>query len=91
MSEKFEIPTQAQQVTDTVKKALSGLGSYLEGAAGELGKIQSKGLEQANALVDSATRATQEQIQFAEQMGSEWRKLMLAATRSATEFFTPKA
>jgi hypothetical protein len=37
------------------------------------------------------TRAAQEQIAFAEQLGGEWRKLMIAATRSAAGVFAPKA
>ena len=80
--------TKAEQVTETLKSALSGLGTRVQAAVGELEKIQNKGLEQANALVETAARVTQEQITFAEQMGTEWRKLMLAATRSATGLFT---
>ncbi len=97
-----ENTTQAEQVIGTVKKALSGLGAKVETAVGELNKqaetvvgelnkLQSKGLEQASTLIETAARSTQEQIAFAEQLGSEWRKLVLAATRSATGLFTPKA
>jgi hypothetical protein len=97
-----ENTTQTGQVIDTVKKALAGIGAKVETAVGELNKqaeaavgefqkLQSKGLEQANTVIETATRATQEQIAFAEQLGSEWRKLVLAATRSATGLFTPKA
>jgi hypothetical protein len=86
-----ENTTQPRQVTSTVKKALAGVGARLETAVGELGKLQSKGLDQASTLVETASRATHEQIAFVEQMGSEWRKLVLAAMRSATALFTPKA
>jgi hypothetical protein len=80
-----------KNVVNTVKKAVAGLGTRVETAVGEVNKFQSKGLEQANALVESAGRATQEQIAFAEEMGSELRKLVLAATRRATALFAPKA
>jgi hypothetical protein len=78
-------------VVDTVKKAVSGLGARVETAVGEVNKLQNKTIEQANALVESASRATKDQIAFAEEMGSELRKLVLTATRRATSFFQPKA
>jgi hypothetical protein len=37
------------------------------------------------------SRAAKEQIAFAEQIGGEWRKLVLAATKNAAELFAPKA
>ena len=86
-----ENETKAQQGTGTVGKVLDFLGSRFETAAGELSKAQGKGLAQADALLESATRATHERLAFAEQIGSEWHKLLLAATRSATGLLTSKA
>ena len=80
-----------QQIGNAVEKAVSEQASRVETAVSELSKLQSKGLEQATAFIESATRTAKEQIAFAEQMGGEWRKLMLAATRSASEIFAPKA
>jgi hypothetical protein len=80
-----------QQIGNAVEKAVSEQASRVESALSELSKLQSKGLEQASAFIESATRTAKEQIAFAEQMGGEWRKLVLAATRSASEIFTPKA
>ncbi|HZR09695.1 MAG TPA: hypothetical protein VFA79_14035 [Myxococcales bacterium] len=80
-----------QQIGNAVEKAVSEQASRVETAVSELSKLQSKGLEQAAAFIESATRTAKEQIAFAEQMGGEWRKLMLAATRSASEIFAPKA
>lgn len=88
MSENTTNATKTQQVTEAFKNVLSGLGERAQAAVGELNKIQNKAMEQASTLADTAARATQEQIAFAEQMGTEWRKLMLAATRSATSLFT---
>ena len=62
-----------------------------ETAIADLSKLQSKGIAQAQAFFENATRLTQEQVAFAEQIGGEWRKIVLAATRSASEFFAPKA
>jgi hypothetical protein len=86
-----ENQTKAQQVTSKVEKVVAAVGARVEAAIGELDSLQSKGVAQANAVLETATRAAHEQLAFAEQMGSEWRKLMLGATRTATAFFTPKA
>ncbi|HEY4730466.1 MAG TPA: hypothetical protein VN177_00935 [Myxococcales bacterium] len=83
--------SKTQQVTNAVEKVISDQASRLETAVSELNKLQSKSLEQVSALVESATRAAKEQIAFAEQIGGEWRKLVLAATKNATELFVPKA
>ena len=80
-----------QQIGSAVEKAVSEQASRVESAVSELTKLQSKGIEQASAFIESATRTAKEQIAFAEQIGGEWRKLVLAATRSASEIFTPKA
>ena len=80
-----------QQIGTAVEKAVSEQASRFETAMSELNKLQSKGLEQANAFIESSTRLAREQIAFAEQIGGEWRKLVLAATRNATELFAPKA
>jgi len=80
-----------QQIGSAVEKAVAEQASRVESAVSELSKLQSKGLEQASAFLESATRTAKEQIAFAEQMGGEWRKLVLAATRSASEIFAPKA
>jgi uncharacterized protein with beta-barrel porin domain len=85
------VQNKVQQIGNAVEKVVSEQASRVETAVSELNKLQSKGLEQASAFIESATRTAHEQIAFVEQMGGEWRKLVLAATRSATELFAPKA
>jgi methyl-accepting chemotaxis protein len=87
----MSIENNTQKATAAVEKVISDQSSRLETAMGELNKLQSKGLEQVNALIESVSRSAKEQIAFAEQIGGEWRKLMLAATRNTTELFAPKA
>jgi hypothetical protein len=82
---------KTQQVTNAVEKVIAEQASRFEIAMNELNKAQSKGLEQVSALVESVSRTAKEQIAFAEQIGGEWRKLVLAATKNATELFAPKA
>ena len=86
-----DFQAQTQKVTNAVEKFIAEFGTRVETAVGELNKLQAKGVEQAQTVIETATRVTQEQIAFAEQVGAEWRKLVLAATKSATELFTPKA
>jgi hypothetical protein len=86
-----ELNTKVEQVTNAVEKAIAEQAARYETAVAEIGKLQSKGIAQANAFVESVTRAAQEQISFAEQLGGEWRKLVLAATKSAAGIFAPKA
>ena len=78
-------------VTSGVEKVIADQTARFEAAVAELGKLQTKGIAQAQTYLENATRVTQEQIAFAEQFGGEWRKMVLAATRSAGELFAPKA
>ena len=80
-----------QQIGNVVEKVVSEQASQVQAAVSELNKLQSKGLVQVTAFIESATRAAQEQIAFSEQIGGEWRKLLLASTRSAAELFARKA
>lgn len=82
---------KTQQVTNAVEKVIAEQTTRFETATTELNKLQGKGLEQVYALVESVSRAAKEQIAFAEQLGGEWRKFMLTATKNTTELFAPKA
>lgn len=86
-----ELNSKVEQVASAVEKAIAEQSARYETAVTELGKLQSKGIAQANAIVESVSRAAHEQIAFAEQFGAEWRKLVLAATRNAAGIFAPKA
>jgi hypothetical protein len=81
---------ETQKVPPAVEKLIAEQTARFEAAVAELGKLQSKGVAQLNAVIEGAARVTQEQIAFAEQLGGEWRKLVLAATRGATDLITHK-
>jgi hypothetical protein len=74
-----------------MESQMAELKTQVEDAVAELTKLQGKAIAQANALFEEATRVAREQIAFAEQLGSEWRKLVLASAKSASEMFAPKA
>ena len=74
-----------------VEKLVADHTARIEAAVEEMGKLQSKGVAQVNQFIEGYTRVAQEQITFAEQIGGEWRKLVLAATKNAADLFAPKA
>ena len=80
-----------QKTIPAVEKLISENTARFEAAVTEMNKLQTKSVEQFNQFVEGATRVAKEQIAFAEQIGGEWRKLVLAATKNAAELFTPKA
>jgi len=82
---------QTQKISPAVEKLIADQTARFEAAVAELGKLQNKGVAQMNEFVEGATRVAHEQLAFAEQLGGEWRKLVLAATRSAADLFAPKA
>jgi methyl-accepting chemotaxis protein len=82
---------QAQKTVPAVEKLVADQTARIEAAVEEMGKLQSKGVAQVNQFIEGYTRVAQEQIAFAEQIGGEWRKLVLAATRNAADLFAPKA
>ena len=86
MAEQIKIPT-----IPALDKILAEQAARFETAVAEAAKLQSKGVAQLTELVEKTTKVAHEQIAFAEQLGGEWRKLVLAASRSATELFAPKA
>jgi hypothetical protein len=86
-----KIETQVEQATSAFEKAVAEQTSRLEGAAAELTKLQTKGIAQVQACFEDAARITREQIAFAEQVGAEYRKLVLSSIKAAGEMFAPKA
>jgi hypothetical protein len=86
-----EIKSQVEQATNSFEKVIAEQTTRFESAAAELAKLQNKGLAQAQAFFDDATRLTREQLTFAEQLGAEWRKLVLSSAKNASAMFAPKA
>jgi hypothetical protein len=74
-----------------LEKVIAEQTARIETAVAEVTKLQTKSLAQASALFEDAARIVREQVAFAEQLGGEWRKLVLASAKSATELFAHKA
>jgi hypothetical protein len=82
---------QTKYTNSAVEKLIAEQTARFEAAMTEIGNLQSKAAAQVNVMVEGATRVAHEQIAFAEQLGGEWRKLVLSATRGAADLFAPKA
>jgi hypothetical protein len=77
-------------VGNTVQKAVTEQASRFEAAVDEVHKLQAEGLAQTGQLIGNMVRLANDQFTFAQQLAGEWQKLVLRATRSAAEAFTPK-
>ena len=77
--------SQTQQIKDGFKKAIDDNAARVESAFSELGKLEAKGLEQAFAQLDEATRLTKVSPADASEVAAQWRKLVIDATRRSAE------
>jgi hypothetical protein len=86
-----EIKAQVEQATNAFDKAVAEQTTRFEGAVAELTKLQTKGTAQAQTFFENAARHAREQAGFVEQLGAEWRKLVLSSVKSANEMLARKA
>ncbi len=80
---------QSQQFSQYWQKALTDQLAFAESFYEQLGKVQSNGVAQVSSNIDEATRLAKQSISQAEQLVSEWRKLVLETARRATEVIAP--
>ena len=86
-----DLKNQVKQAANSLEKVIAEQTTLFETTAAELAKLQNNGIAQAQALFEDVTRLAREQIAFAEQLGGEWRKVVLASAKSAGETFAHKA
>ena len=77
--------SQTQQIKDGFKKAIDDNAARVESAFSELAKLEEKGLEQACAQLDEASRLTKVSLAYASELAAQWRKLVIDATRRSAE------
>jgi hypothetical protein len=77
--------SQTQQIKDGFKKAMDDHAGRVESAFTEMAKLEEKGLEQACAQLDEATRLTKVSLAYASELGAQWRKLMVDAARRTAD------
>jgi hypothetical protein len=78
-----------QQWLDFWKKAVEEQTRRAELVTGEWGKIEGKSHEQVSAMVDEMAKLTKESLAYQAQLGAEWRKMWLEATKKSVESMTP--
>lgn len=54
----------------------------------ELGKMDTKGVEQANSMVDEMTKISRESLSYFVQLNAEWRNLTLEAMKKTADLVT---
>lgn len=86
-----DVKSNVEQVASTIEKKVAEQAARIETGIGELAKLQAKSLAQATAFFEDAARLTREQVAFVEQLGGEWKKLLMASTKNAAELFTHRA
>ena len=79
------VNSQTQQIKDGFKKAIEDHAARVESIFGEMAKLEEKGLEQACAQLDEATRLTKVSLAYASELAAQWRKLMVDAARRTAE------
>jgi hypothetical protein len=77
--------SQTQQIKDGFKKAMDDHAARVESAFSEMAKLEEKGLEQACAQIDEATRLTKVSLAYASELGAQWRKLLTDAARRTAD------
>jgi uncharacterized protein with beta-barrel porin domain len=80
--------SHAQQIKDTVKKAIDDHAARVESAFSEMAKLEAKGLEQACNQLDEAARLTKVSFAYASELAAQWRKLVVDAARRSAEMMS---
>jgi hypothetical protein len=77
--------SQTQQIKDGFRKAMDDQAGRVESVFSEMAKFEEKGLEQACAQLDEATRLTKVSLAYASELAAQWRKLVVDATRRTAD------
>ena len=85
------IASQVQQGFGMWKKAWEDHMSRVNAVMTEANKLEQKNVEQFTNAVDEVAKLTRENLAYATQLASEWRKLSLEATKKAASFVNPQA
>lgn len=76
---------QVQQAMDVWKKAMDEQMSRVTAMFEEVGKLSEKSLQQTVTSVDEMAKLVKETLTYANNLGTEWRKMTLDATKQAAE------
>lgn len=78
------------QVQQFFSKMIGDQSTRVESMMGEFARAEQKGTEQAKHVMDEWTKLVNASISYSIELGDQWRKLSLEATRRAFEMVTPK-
>lgn len=72
------------------QKSIEEQTARVEAAWAELGKLETRGADQARTLLDEWTRLGRESLAYGADLQGAWRKASLDATKRALEMIAPK-
>lgn len=83
--------SQPQQFFDVWSQLAREHLARLESLSEQVGKLQGQGVQRAHQAIDESAKLMKASMDYATELGAEWRKLGLEATRKTAEIMTPKA
>jgi DNA integrity scanning protein DisA with diadenylate cyclase activity len=81
---------QTQQAMDAWKKLMEEQMKRLSGVFEEAAKLSDKSVQQAVTGIDEMAKLMKESVSYVNQLGAEWRKLAMDATKNAQEAVTSR-
>ena len=81
-----QITSQVQHGFGMWKKAWDDHVARVNAIFGEVNKLEQKNAEQFTNAVDEVAKMTRENLAYATQLTSEWRKVSLETTKKAASF-----
>lgn len=76
---------QVQQAMDAWKKAMDEQMARMTNLFEEVGKLSEKSLQQTMTSVDEMAKLVKESLVYANNLGAEWRKMTVEATKQAAD------
>jgi hypothetical protein len=80
-----------QQITDHWSKALRQQLERFEAMSTEADRVHGQGLERAHQAIDETAKLMKDSLDYAGQLGTEWRKWWLGAVKQTTDLANPGA
>lgn len=81
------VNSHVQQTKAAWTRAVDDGVARMTAALEESAKLETKGAEQVTQAIDELAKLQKDSLAYALQLGAEWRKLALEATRRTAELF----
>ncbi|MBM4376832.1 MAG: hypothetical protein FJ095_17255 [Deltaproteobacteria bacterium] len=85
------VNSQAQQMKSAWSKAMDDGVARISAAWEEAAKLEAKGVEHATTAIEELAKLQKDSLDYMVQLGGEWRKLALEATKRTAELFAARS